>query len=135
MIRVESFGDAIHADLDEWIYMLKHEAIKPEFKSKYIHQAGKKLDLMKMSPEERRRYERYLMNLASERGIIKTAKDEGREEGRKEGRKEGLEEGREKGLREQTIAIAKSMKAEGISPETIAKVSGLTLDEVENLSC
>ena len=48
LIRVESFRDAINADLDEWIYMLKHESIKPEFKSKNIHLAGKKLDLMKI---------------------------------------------------------------------------------------
>ncbi|MEW6680935.1 MAG: Rpn family recombination-promoting nuclease/putative transposase, partial [bacterium] len=90
LIEVEKFEDVIQSDLDEWIYFLKHESIRDDFKSKNIKKAKEKLDILKMSTKERKRYERYLMNLASEIDIVETAKEDGWEEGRKEGMKEGI---------------------------------------------
>ena len=121
LIRVESFQDIIEEDLDEWIYLLKHESIKSEFKSKHIHQAGKKLDLVTMGSEERKRYERYLMHLVAERGIIETAKAEGRAE--------GIEKGIEKGI----IAMAREMKQKEIDLKKISEISGLPPEEIEKL--
>lgn len=89
LIRVESFPDLIAEGLDEWIYMLKHESVRSEFSSKNIQKAGEKLDFLKMNPKNKKQYERYLMNLVSERDIINTAKEEGREEGRDEGIDQG----------------------------------------------
>lgn len=129
LIRVDSFQDIIEADLDEWIYMLKHESIKPDFKSKNIHKAGEKLDLLKMDPQERKRYERYLMHTAWERGIVETAKDEGIVEGWKEGKAEG----RAEGIEETTLTMAKEMKQKGIDLTIICEISGLSLEEIENL--
>ena len=117
LIRVENFQDMIEADLDEWIYLLKHESIKSEFKSKHIREAGKKLDLVTMGSEERKHYERYLMHLVSERGIIETAKAEGREEGI------------EKGITD----MAREMKQKGIDLKMISEISGLSPEEIEKL--
>ena len=53
-----------------------------------------------------------------------------------EGREEGLEQGREEGHRvivERTLEIARKMKTDGQPLENIAKYTGLTLDEVEQL--
>ncbi len=72
-------------------------------------------------------------------------KKEGLEEGRTEGfaegekigeargRSEGLAEGEASGRAEREIEMAKAMKAEGIDMNTIAKVSGLPVEEIENL--
>ena len=46
--------------LDEWMYLLKNSSIKSNFKAKGIKEAGRTLDMMKMTKEERQRYERYL---------------------------------------------------------------------------
>ena len=56
----------------------------------------------------------------------------------KEGLEEGRQEGREEGMAEKALSAAKSLLAEGIAPETVARCVGISLDEVkalrENLS-
>jgi len=74
LIEVERFQDIIKSDLDEWIYFFKNADIKEDFKAKNIQRAKEKLDLLKMPESERKAYERYLMNTASERDVIETAK-------------------------------------------------------------
>ena len=56
-----------------------------------------------------------------------------REEGEKRGEERGREIGREEGKAEGIEATAKAMKKEGIHPETIAKCTGLSVDEIKAL--
>ena len=49
------------------------------------------------------------------------------------GMKEGLEKGLEKGRKDEKIKIARSMKAEGFPPETIARITGLTVSEITGI--
>ena len=97
LIHVEKFQDQINSDIDEWIYMLKNEEIPKHFKAKNIDKAREKLKIQAMSDEERKSYERYLINVARDIDMIETAREEGEvkglKKGRKEGRKEGLLEG------------------------------------------
>jgi predicted transposase/invertase (TIGR01784 family) len=83
LIRIEKFEDVIQSPIDEWIYMLKHSEVKDEFHSKNIDKAREKLQVMKMGKEERKRYEKYLENLAYEKDVVETAKEDGRKEERK----------------------------------------------------
>ena len=53
--------------------------------------------------------------------------------GMKEGMKEGMEKGIEKGKQEQTIIFAMNLKADGFPYETIAKYTGLSVDQIEML--
>jgi predicted transposase/invertase (TIGR01784 family) len=84
LIEVERFQDLIKSDLDEWIYFFKNSDIKEDFKSKNIQRAKEKLDLLKMPENERKAYEKYMMNKASERDVIESAKIEGIDENKKE---------------------------------------------------
>ena len=59
--------------------------------------------------------------------------DEGKLEGIKEGKLEGIKEGKLEGIKEGQISMAKSMKKENIDIELIKKITGLTIDEIENL--
>ena len=52
--------------------MLKNSEVKKDFKSKNIDKASEKLSILKMSKEEKRKYEKYLENLVSEIDIIET---------------------------------------------------------------
>ena len=117
LIEVERFQDIISNDIDEWIYFLKNSEIKPNFKAKNIQQAKEKLDLLKMEPEKRKAYEKFLMDRASEKDVIDTARVEGKEEGKEEGK----------------IEVAKNMLAEKIDISLIAKVTGLSEDEIRKL--
>ena len=55
------------------------------------------------------------------------------EEGMKEGMKEGLEKGLEKGEQKKQIEIARKMREDGISIDTIIKYTGLQSSDIENL--
>ena len=77
---------------------------------------------------------------AREKGLEEGRKEgleEGRKEGLEEGRKEGLEEGRKEGLeegrKEEKIKLARGMKAEGIPPALISKITGLDAEEIARL--
>ena len=56
-----------------------------------------------------------------------------REEGKAEGIKEGKAEGIKEGIEKRNYTIAKSMKKENIDIETIKRITGLTIKEIEKL--
>jgi predicted transposase/invertase (TIGR01784 family) len=62
----------------------------------------------------------------NEASALANAEARGEAKGKKEGRREGRMEGRKAGIRQTAIA----MKDEGIAVNTIAKVTGLTTDEI-----
>nr|VFJ89579.1 MAG: conserved hypothetical protein (putative transposase or invertase) [Candidatus Kentron sp. H]VFJ92761.1 MAG: conserved hypothetical protein (putative transposase or invertase) [Candidatus Kentron sp. H]VFJ97572.1 MAG: conserved hypothetical protein (putative transposase or invertase) [Candidatus Kentron sp. H] len=94
LIHVERFQDVIQSELDEWIYLLKHSAVRADFRSPAIDKARRKLALMKMRPEDRRRYERYVESVVIERDLFRTAKEDGWFEGWEEGQEKGTASGR-----------------------------------------
>jgi predicted transposase/invertase (TIGR01784 family) len=55
-------------------------------------------------------------------------------EGRMEGRSEGLEEGLEKGRRSASLEIARAMLACGVDVEIVQKTTGLSQDELAQIS-
>ena len=58
---------------------------------------------------------------------------EGRSEGLKEGKAEGLKEGKAEGVKQGKIDIAKAMLKENCVIELIAKVTDLSIKEIEKL--
>lgn len=55
----------------------------------------------------------------------------GKEEGKKEGKKEGREEGKKEGERLKAIQTAKNCLLEGLEIERTAKITGLSIEEVQ----
>ncbi len=90
LIRVEHFENVIAQPIDEWVFMLKNNYVQAGSQSKNIDKAAKKLRFLNMSEAERKRYENYLINLARERNMIESAKDEGEAKGAKKGIKRGM---------------------------------------------
>jgi len=129
LIEVEKFQDVIQSDLDEWIYMLKHDAIRDDFKAKNINKAKEKLDYLKLPAKQRKDYERYMESLAMEKDMLDSAWEDGEEKGLVRGRKEGREEGRKEG----TLLTAKKMQQEGFDISVIAKVTGLSAADIAKL--
>ena len=60
--------------------------------------------------------------------------EQGLEQGLEQGREQGLEQGREQGSKSKALDMAKNLKLAGISIDIIAKSSGLSIKEIENLS-
>jgi predicted transposase/invertase (TIGR01784 family) len=111
LINVERFTDAINNDLDEWIYLLKHSAVRPDFKAKHIDSAREKLALLKMTHEQRRRYDQYLLEIVNDKNIIQTAQQEG--------------------ANTKALEIARKMQEAGVEIEQIATFTGLSPEMIE----
>jgi hypothetical protein len=58
LIKVNQFNERIKDKFDEWVYFFKTETIKPSFTAQGIQSAAKKLDLLSLTAEERKAYER-----------------------------------------------------------------------------
>lgn len=73
-----------------------------------------------------------------EKEYVDAHKDEWKSEGIKEGVEEGIEKGVKKGvakgLREGKLQIARAMLADGIPPEKVAKYSGFSVKEIQQLT-
>jgi len=135
LIRVEKYQNIVKRKIDEWIYLIKNDEVKEGSTAKNINKAAKKLAFLNMEEAERKRYERYLVNLHREKNILDTAKEEGLKEGREEGLEEGLEQGREQGQQNEKIKAACKMKKDGMPLDLIAKYTGLSEAEISALSC
>ena len=80
--------------------------------------------------------DKVLENMTTERDLrnqMTYAREEGLAEGRVEGRVEGREEGREEGHVEERAKNAKNLRDLGVDPEIIAKATGLTVEDIQNL--
>ena len=86
-----------------------------------------------LSEKEHRIYEASLKALEDEVDMEEAGYERGLEEGRKEGLEEGRKEGLEEGRKNNSIQIAKEMKKEGMKPSLIAKLTKLSLNEIETL--
>lgn len=111
LINVERFPDELKTDLDEWIYLFKHAALPPHCQAKNLDKAAEKLNLLKMTPEERHHYDLYLMALVDEQNAIDTALNKGKISGK--------------------LEVAKAMQKSGMDMETILSLTGLSADVIE----
>ena len=133
ILRVNQFNDIAKSTLDEWIYFLKNEEIKTQFKAKGLDKAKEALDVMKLEDKDRAVYKRREENKIYKESLLYTAERKGLKKGLEEGKKKGLEEGKKKGLEEgekrAKIEIAKSL-LDILDIETISLKTGLTIEEI-----
>ncbi|MEA3444327.1 MAG: Rpn family recombination-promoting nuclease/putative transposase [Bacteroidota bacterium] len=138
LIQVEKYKNVVGKAIDEWVYWFKNEQIKEGSKSKNINKVQKKLDVLKMTQKERKKYEYYLGRLVSELDMMETSKEEGKKEGKKEGKEEGKKEGEIIGIEKQRKAnekqkinsITKALKTRKLTIEDIAGMFGVSNDYV-----
>ena len=125
IIRINNFNDVATTPIEEWIDYLKNGRIKEDTVTPGLQEARKKLQYISMNEKERHAYEAHMDDIMVQNDVLDTAKMEGREEGRAEGRAEGI--------KENTLAIARKMKAGGMSAATISEITGLSEEDIERL--
>ena len=138
--------DECKTDFERWIYILKHMDTFDRMPFNAQKAVFDKLldiaDVSKLDEKERARYDEALKIYRDYYGTINSAKRQGRKEGEEKGRAEGLAEGIEKGKVEgkaeglaegkaKLRTAAHGMKDLGIPIENIAKITGLTPEEIE----
>ncbi|TLU82426.1 MAG: Rpn family recombination-promoting nuclease/putative transposase [Chlorobium sp.] len=121
LIRINNFNGLATTSLDEWIYFLKNEEIKDEFKAKGIQKAKQSFSLLSLPEEEQLAYARYQDNLRYEASLVESNYGLGRMEGKEEGRIEGKEEGIEIGK----LEVAKRLVEKGMSAGEATAVAGI----------
>jgi predicted transposase/invertase (TIGR01784 family) len=139
-ISIPLFNDRLVKEIDDWLYVMKHDQVpdKPDnFQSPYMKQVAEKLNILKMTQEERDNYAYYQKKLYNDRDELASALRRGKEEGLKEGvekgKQEGLKEGEQKGKKAMALENAKKMLANNLDPKLIASCTGLALEEIAKL--
>ncbi len=113
LIRVGKFPDEVHEALDEWIYMLKHSEVKPEFSAEHIQDASERLRVMNLGEQERKAYEEYMQSVSYHESMLWSSHEEGR-------------------LTEKVVTVRKSLQ-QGLELPIIAKITDLTIAEIQQI--
>ncbi len=119
-IKVNNFNDIAKDSLDEWIYFLKNEEIKEDFKARGLQKAKEQLDILKLPEQEQHAYARYSDDLHYQASMVESSYGVGRLKGRQEGREE-----------ERINMVTKLMDI--LDDHTIAEKTGLSLAEVQGI--
>ena len=145
LIKINRFNDIAKDTLDEWVYFLKNEEIKPTFTAKGLKEAEEKFNIMKLPEDEQKAYEHYQDDLHYQASIFESSFGDGYYEGEVIGMEKGIGTGREQGIgigREQGVEIgiaqttkniALNLAKEGTTVEIIAKVTGLSELDIKQI--
>ena len=126
---------------DKWMYLLKHMHemvnIPDEFNEPVFNRLFLLGEIDNFTAEEYKQYQKSLETMSELDNVIDStamlAEKRGRELGLAEGRSEGLVQGLVEGSYNKSIEIAKNMLSMSIDIETIAKATGLSVEEISKL--
>ena len=114
--------------------------------SPVLQMLNEKIDVLTLSPTERKLYESRMKLKSDITTISETQFSAGVEQGKSlglaegkslglaEGKSLGLAEGEVRGSRQKALETARNLLVIGLSIENIAKATGLTVQEVETLN-
>jgi predicted transposase/invertase (TIGR01784 family) len=117
LIRTPKFNDIINEPLDEWIYFFKNSEVLDSFKAKGMNEVREKLNLMKMTEAERKKYDKYIERLSDEASYADTLKIEAEERVREDER----------------FKIVVSMIKMNFDTAIIAKATDRSEEEIESI--
>ncbi len=123
-ISVPLFNDRLEKEIDDWLYVMKHDDIPKNFHSPYMEKVANKLSILKMTPAERNSYYAYMKQIYTDRDSLETALEKGREKGKEEERKKHEEEKKN---------MVHKMLARGMSIEDITEITGFPEERIKTL--
>ena len=140
----------LETNFDKWLYVLRNLSRldnQPTYlRNEVFNRLFSQAEIARFDKKELKAYEDSLKAYRDIKNSLDTAKEEGRAErlaeGRAEGHAEGLAEGlaegraegHAEGASEKALAVARELLAMNMSIDNIKKVTGLTDDEIHNLS-
>ena len=131
LIKVNNFNDIAKDKLDEWIYFLKNEEIKEDFKAKGLEKAKLELDILKLAKPERLAYESYQDDLHLQASMFESSYTVGVMKGEKRGLVTGKIEGRIEGKLEGKLEVALRLTAKGMSLEESAEIAEVDFEKLK----
>ncbi|WP_341749497.1 Rpn family recombination-promoting nuclease/putative transposase [Candidatus Tisiphia endosymbiont of Sialis lutaria] len=112
-ISVPLFNDRLEKEIDDWLHVLKYDEVPPTYHSPYMSQVAEKLNILKMTPEERANYSYYRKKLYNDRDELQGAEARGEAKAIK--------------------SIAKNLLKAGVSIDVICTSTGLSKSQIESL--
>ena len=103
LIQPVVFDDDIQTRLDEWVYMFKYSKVKGKIKATNMDKVQNKFDIMRMTEEEKKIYDRYQLDKTIYEGELRVKMEE------------GIEKGRQK--------VIAAMRKSGMSEEDIKRIT------------
>jgi predicted transposase/invertase (TIGR01784 family) len=132
LIRAADFDGNIQDSLDEWVYFFKTSKVQGKFKAKGLAKAKQRLDIAKLSEQERVDYEYYLESLRSEASYQEQLKFEARKMA-----DEIVDEKVQEKVQEKDVAtreeIAMNLLTNHIDIDTIVRVTKLSKSKIEEI--
>lgn len=116
-ISIPQFDDRLEKEIDDWLYVMKHDDVPATFHSPYMKKVAEKLSLLKMTPAEQNDYYHYRKDLCDERNELEAAETKGKIEGKIEGKAE----------------LIKQMMANGYFVEDVSKITSLSVAEINTI--
>ena len=121
IIKAGIFDEAqVNNVLDEWVYFLKTGEVQDSFSAPGLPEAKEKLDMLKLSPEERAEYDAYLQRVMRLAGYRETEMADA---------VDLIQQGKD----EKEIEMVLEMHDDGLPPERIAKISKLPIEKVRKI--
>ena len=120
----DHFHEEFSGKLEEWMHILKKGILRKEAVREFqeFEVVGKRLGALSLSTDEKREYDKFQVDIATEESKIECARIDGKTEGIAQGKSEEKKE------------IAKSLLASGMPIETIATHTGLSQTQISALS-
>ena len=104
-----------------------------EQESPMMRKANTTIELMEMSPRDKWLYDSRMKYEHDRASCISEGYRQGIEQGKIKGRQEGIQQGFADGSYQKALETAKNLTEMGFAVEAIAKATGLSLEEIENL--
>ena len=122
----EKSAEACENNFDRWIYLLKHmeTIVKLPWSEKnpVFQRLAEISDLGSLSREERMKYDEAIRKYRDTLCVMQSQLDE------------GIQIGIEKGRQQTLASVARNLKAQHVPLDVIASSTGLSIQEIENLS-
>lgn len=133
MPKFKKEENELETHFEKWLYILKNLHVLQERPIKLQERVFERLftqaEISKLEPKEMRTYQESLKIYRDNYSALEYAEKEGLKKGREEGRKEGKIEGE----RNKAIQIAMQLKLDGMPIERVAKITGLSIEEIGKL--
>jgi len=122
--------EELNSILDKWIYFIKNASnltmVPKEFKDIKVFKEAFDIAMQTAwTPRELEVYEYIALREYDEINALKTAEEKGI--------KKGIEQGIQKGIEKEKIKVVKNSVKLGLDNETISKITGLSIEQIEEI--
>ena len=135
--KLKKEKEELNSHLEWWLYVFQNlnklQEIPKALKDDVIAKAFEKAEFIKLPKGEQDKYHKNLKVYRDLVNSFATADKQGHKRGKKEGIKEGIEQ-EKKDSQKKIEEIAKNSLVKGIDIETVALITGLSVEEIEKLN-